>query len=64
MISGGSGAHTITGLQFERQTDVLQLFRRVAGYEIRVSADGTGDEIWFLDQYVARWFKRSNCTVF
>lgn len=59
MITGGiGGANTKTGLAFESRTDLRQLFEKIDGYELKLSENNTGYEVWFNNEKLAYCFKK------
>jgi hypothetical protein len=55
MKAGGlGGANTRTGIVFEGRMDLIQKFEELEGYEVR------GNVIYYLDQQVALYFKKSS----
>lgn len=55
---GGGGANTVTGLVFERKTDLLEKLSGIAGYRIDKNTKRVGASIFFQNQLVARCFKK------
>ena len=59
MIHGGfGGANTLTGLDFERECDLLVLLAAKPGYEIRPVVGKAGKGVFFKGQLVARCFRK------
>lgn len=59
MITGGKGgANTLTGLDFERRSDLLVLLAQIPGYEVRDNTHGAGKLILFKGTIVARCFRK------
>jgi len=59
MKEGGiGGANTITGLQFEKNTDFQQLLKKIPGYEIKNISGKSGECVFFDNVIVARCFKK------
>ena len=58
MKEGGTGGqNTLTGLQFERKTDLINLIQKVDGYSIgKITKAGT--EILYKKKKVATCFKK------
>ena len=50
---GKGGGNTITGLNFEKETDILELLRSQKGYKVE------GSVIFYQDKEVARSFKKN-----
>ncbi|GHV65024.1 hypothetical protein AGMMS49587_18570 [Spirochaetia bacterium] len=55
---GKGGANTLTGLNFEKKVDFLDLLKGIKGYAIRKSAQKAGSEVYFNKTLVARCFKK------
>ncbi len=54
MIQGGKGGgNTLTGLNFEKERDILELLRKTKGYKVN------GTVILYQDKEVARSFKKN-----
>lgn len=49
---GKGGGNTITGLHFERKTDILSLLRTKRGYKVK------GSVVYYNDEEVAKSFKK------
>lgn len=59
MIQGGiGGANTLTGLDFERECDLLTLLAAKPGYEVKVVGGKAGKGVFFKGQLVARCFRK------
>lgn len=55
MIEGGrKGGSTITGLNFEKETDILSLLKRAKGYSV------IGNIIYFNNKEVARSYRKNS----
>ena len=52
-INGIGGGNTITGLNFEKETDILELLKSKNGYEVK------GNLIYFENKLVARSLKKN-----
>ena len=50
---GKGGGNTITGLNFERESDILALLKKQKGYEVK------GSVIFYMKKEVARSFKKN-----
>ena len=50
---GKGGGNTITGLNFERESDILELLKKQKGYEIK------GNVIFYMKKEIARSFKKN-----
>jgi len=50
---GKGGGNTITGLNFERESDILELLKKQKGYEVK------GNVIFYMKKEVARSFKKN-----
>src|SRR6266496_6275767 len=50
---GKGGGNTITGLNFEKETDILKLLSKKKGYKIK------GNVIYYQDKEVAKNFKKN-----
>ena len=50
---GKGGGNTITGLNFERESDILELLKKQKGYEIK------GNVIFYMKKEIARSFKKT-----
>ena len=60
MKEGGTGgAHTLTGLHFERKVDMHKLLARIPGYEVKVVPGKAGKGVFFKGNFVARCFRKS-----
>jgi len=60
MIQGGvGGSSTLTGLDFERECDLLTLLAAKPGYSVRSIPGKAGQGIFFKDQLVARCFRKA-----
>lgn len=58
-VQGGiGGGNTITGLNFERETDILELLRNQNGYRVE------GDIIYYENKEVARSFRKNALYVY
>jgi hypothetical protein len=57
---GKGGANTLTGLNFEKKVDFLDLLRGVEGYTVQKSAVKAGSEVYFDGKLVARCFKKND----
>ena len=55
---GEGGANTVTGLVFERKTDLLEKLSDIAGYRIDKNTERAGSHVFFKDRLVARCFKK------
>lgn len=55
---GEGGANTVTGLVFERKTDLLEKLSGIAGYRIDKNTERAGANVFFQNQLVARCFKK------
>lgn len=53
VLGGVGGGNTITGLNFERETDILELLQTKEGYSVRSSV------IYYQDQEVARSLRKN-----
>lgn len=59
MIQGGkSGVNTKTGLFFEKNVDLIELLKKIEGYEVRKERKKAGYFIYFNGELVARSFKK------
>ncbi len=59
MIQGGKGGgNTKTGLFFEKRVDIVELLKRIDGYEIKKYKNKAGNFIYFNGELVARSFKK------
>lgn len=59
MKTGGEGgASTLTGLNFEREVDFIDLLSAVPGYTVRTNGEKAGCEIFFNGKLVARCFRK------
>lgn len=54
IIGGKGGGNTITGLNFEKETDILNLLKTRKGYKVE------GNVIYYKNKEVARSFKKYN----
>lgn len=52
VLGGFGGGNTITGLNFEKETDILELLRRQPGYSVK------GNVVFYNNIEVARSFKK------
>ena len=57
-LGGKGGANTVTGLKFERKTDLIQLLNGIEGYKIENNTWKAGVQIFFKGRLVARCFKK------
>ena len=55
---GKGGGNTITGLYFEDKVDFLTLLKNITNYKVVKNSDNIGHDIYHLDKYVARCFKK------
>ncbi|MDR1867239.1 MAG: hypothetical protein LBQ77_03100 [Treponema sp.] len=55
---GKGGANTLTGLNFEKKVDFIDLLQGIKGYTIRKSDQKSGSEVYFNNTLVARCFKK------
>ena len=55
---GKGGANTVTGLKFEKKTDLIQLLNGIEGYKIENNTGKAGVQIFFKGRLVARCFKK------
>ncbi len=55
---GKGGANTITGLEFEKKTDLVQLLSRIQGYRKKKNTGKAGAQVFFEERLVARCFKK------
>ena len=61
MKEGGTGgAHTLTGLSFERKVDMHELLARISGYEVKSVPNKAGKGVFFEGKLVARCFRKSD----
>lgn len=59
MKKGGVGGNkTLTGLNFEKQVDLLKLLSRVPGYNLKKSNDNAGVNVFFNGTLVAKCFRK------
>lgn len=59
MKNGGlGGAHTLTGLRFERKVDFQKLIGEMPGYEIKPVSGKAGVAVFFEGKLVARFFRK------
>jgi hypothetical protein len=59
MKSGGKGgAHTLTGLNFEEETDFHKLLQKIKGYSLQPIKGKAGIGVFFQGQLVARCFRK------
>lgn len=57
-LGGLGGKNTLTGLNFEKKVDLLQLLQAIPGYQIKKIPGKAGDGIFFAYSLVARFFKK------
>jgi hypothetical protein len=55
---GKGGANTLTGLNFEKKVDFLDLLKGIKGYTVSKSTQNAGSEVYFNKTLVARCFKK------
>jgi hypothetical protein len=55
---GKGGANTLTGLNFEKKVDFIDLLKGIKGYLIKSSSTKAGSEVYFKGKLVARCFKK------
>jgi hypothetical protein len=58
ILGGTGGGNTITGLNFERETDILELLRNQNGYRVE------GNIIYYENNEVARSFRKNALYVY
>lgn len=58
ILGGLGGGNTITGLNFERETDILELLRSKNGYTVQ------NNIVYYLGEEVARSFKKNLLYIF
>ena len=51
---GKGGAKTLTGLNFEKKVDFIDLLKGIKGYTVKKSGKKAGLEVYFDDKLVAR----------
>jgi len=56
---GKGGAKTLTGLNFEKKVDFIDLLKKIQGYTVKKSAGKAGLEVLFNGKLVARAFKKN-----
>ena len=56
---GAGGGNTITGLAFERKTDISALFKSIKGYATERTANGAGYKVYYEGEEVARCFQKN-----
>ncbi len=56
--NGTCGAHTLTGLKFEKKVDLYQLLSSIPGYSLRKSKEKAGIDVYFKNILVARCFRK------
>ena len=60
MKEGGTGgAHTLTGLSFERKVDMHTLLARIPGYSVKTVIGKAGKGVFFKGNLVARCFRKN-----
>jgi len=55
---GKGGANTLTGLNFEKKVDFLDLLKGIPGYSVKKSSVKAGSDVYFDQKLVARCFKK------
>ncbi|MCX7940739.1 MAG: hypothetical protein N2555_03070 [Endomicrobia bacterium] len=59
MKKGGYGGNkTLTGLNFEKKTDLYKLLSKIPGYKVEKSAVRAGVDVYFENKLVARCFRK------
>lgn len=53
---GKGGSNTLTGLYFENTKDILKIFQKIPGYQIKKS--NIGYKIFFKNKYIAHSYKK------
>ena len=56
--NGKGGAKTLTGLNFEKKVDFIDLLKKINGYKVIKSKILTGSDVYFNEKLVARVFKK------
>jgi len=59
-LGNKGGDSTITGLNFEKKTDLKDLLSEIPGYTFQQSKGRAGVDVLFNDKLVARCFKKNN----
>lgn len=59
-LGNKGGDSTITGLNFEKKTDLQDLLSEIPGYTFQQSKGRAGVDVLFNDKLVARCFKKNN----
>ncbi len=59
-LGNKGGDSTITGLNFEKKTDLQDLLSEIPGYTLQQSKGRAGVDVLFNDKLVARCFKKNN----
>jgi hypothetical protein len=56
---GKGGAKTLTGLNFEKKSDLYVLLSNIPGYEVKKSKGESGVSVFFNGKLVARCFRKN-----
>ncbi len=59
MIKDGTGGgNTITGLNFEKKSDIVELLKQIPGYDVRLKGGNNYHEIYYAGILVAKCYKK------